>query len=157
MQDHTEENNYLFFLLYFAGQHTPKGKKPFTLGHKRPRDSSENGDAEGQAHSASGGSTPNASGPQSPEEKANRLASYAKLSLNKPGKGDQQQQGGDKHSSKKQKRTDGGSQGAPQAAENGGSGGGQQVGSGLTKAQKKNLKRHQKRREGRASQEPEGQ
>ncbi|KAF5829462.1 hypothetical protein DUNSADRAFT_16043 [Dunaliella salina] len=124
------------------GEFTHQAKQK---GQKRPRN-----DARSNSHSehANGGDS---TAPDS--EKAQRLASYAKLSLNKPGQL-QQQGGGDAGAGgKKHKKQRVENQQASAAAAAGGEGGNQagQSGPKLTKAQKKNMKRDQKRKAEKAS------
>jgi len=107
-------------------------------GQKRPYSDYSNG----TTTPANGGS--NGSAPPKEEDKASRLASYAKLSLHKPGrslggeqgKGESAPEGG-KHN--KQRKDD------SAGAGDGGEGVGLE-GRSLSKAQKKNMKRHQRRK-----------
>lgn len=128
-----------------ALQPAGKGNQAKHKGQKRSFDASAAG------NDAGSGATDN--------EKAGRLASYAKLSLNKPGGADkgggtQQGNGMDGHKHKKQR---GGEHAAGAVAAASGDGGaGQQTtgggaGPALTKAQKKNMKRDQRRKAAKAS------
>uniref|UniRef100_A0A7S3VJ15 Kri1-like C-terminal domain-containing protein n=1 Tax=Dunaliella tertiolecta TaxID=3047 RepID=A0A7S3VJ15_DUNTE len=121
------------------GDFTHKAKHK---GQKRPRS-----DSHDSAEHANGGDS---TAPDS--EKAQRLASYAKLSLNKPGQPQQQGGGeagggGKKH---KKQRVDAQAS-APAAAQGDVGNQAGQTGPKLTKAQKKNLKRDQKRKAAKAS------